>query len=40
MIYVPADANNEQMNEFHHQMQDALERARHDAVAALGAEAS
>jgi len=40
LIYVPADATNEQMNECHQQMQDSLERARHDAVAALGRTAS
>ncbi len=40
LIYVPADATNEQMNECHHQMQESLERARHDAVAALGTGAS
>jgi hypothetical protein len=40
LIHVPQDANDEQMNDYHHQMQDALERARHNAVAALGAQAS
>jgi len=40
LIHVPSDATNEQMNDCHHQMQDALERARHDAVAELGAGAS
>jgi len=40
LIHVPPDATNEQMNDCHHQMQDALERARHDAVAELGAGAS
>jgi lysophospholipid acyltransferase (LPLAT)-like uncharacterized protein len=40
LIHVPAGASDAELNEFHHQMQDALERARHDAVAALGAQAS
>jgi lysophospholipid acyltransferase (LPLAT)-like uncharacterized protein len=40
LIHVPPDATNEQMNDCHHQMQDALERARKDAVAALGPQAS
>jgi len=40
LIYVPQDATDEQMNECHHRMQDSLERARHDAVAKLGALAS
>ena len=40
LIYVPADASDALMNEYHHQMQDALERARRDAVAALGWRAS
>jgi lysophospholipid acyltransferase (LPLAT)-like uncharacterized protein len=40
LIRVPANASDEQMNECHHQMQDSLERARRDAVAALGARAS
>ena len=40
LIHVPEDASNEQMNECHHQMQDSLERARRDAVEALGADAS
>jgi lysophospholipid acyltransferase (LPLAT)-like uncharacterized protein len=40
LIHVPKDANDEQMNDCHRQMQDALERARHDAVAALGVQAS
>jgi hypothetical protein len=40
LIHVPADASDEQMNEYHHQMQDSLERARHDAVTALGEHSS
>jgi hypothetical protein len=40
LIHVPADASDEQMNDCHRQMQEALERARRDAVAALGAQAS
>jgi lysophospholipid acyltransferase (LPLAT)-like uncharacterized protein len=40
LIYVPADSSDEQMNELHHEMQDSLERARRDAVAALGGQAS
>jgi hypothetical protein len=40
LIHVPPEASNEQMNDCHHQMQDSLERARHEAVAALGAQAS
>lgn len=40
LIHVPAAATDAELNEFHHQMQDSLERARHDAVAALGAHAS
>ena len=40
LITVPADASNEQMNEYHREMQESLERAQHDAVAALGAGAS
>ena len=39
-ICVPAEATNEEMNECHHQMQESLERARREAVAALGAGAS
>jgi len=35
-IYVPRDAGEEQIAECHRRMQDALERARRDAVAALG----
>ena len=40
LIYVPRDAGDVELNDCLHQMQDALERARHDAVAALGADAS
>lgn len=40
LIYVPTDATDEQLNDCHRQMQDALERARHFAVAALGPHAS
>ena len=40
LIRVPPEANDAQMNEYHHQMQESLERARRDAVAALGAQAS
>ena len=40
LIQVPPEATDEQMNDCHRQMQESLERARHDAVAALGAEAS
>ena len=36
LISLPADATLEQMHECHCQMQDSLERARRDAVAALG----
>jgi hypothetical protein len=39
-IHVPAEATEEQMKECHLQMQESLERARRDAVAALGAQAS
>jgi len=39
-IQVPAEATNEEMNQCHHQMQESLERARREAVAALGAGAS
>lgn len=39
-IAVPRDATEEQMKELHQQMQDALERARLDAVATLGEGAS
>jgi hypothetical protein len=40
LIRVPPEASDEQLNDCHRQMQDALERARLDAVAALGARAS
>ena len=40
LIHVPPEASDEQMNECHRQMQESLERARRDAVAALGAQAS
>ncbi len=40
LIRVPAEATDEQMKACHRQMQEALERARHDAMAALGAGAS
>ena len=40
LIYVPPEANDEQMSDYQRQMQEALERARRDAVAALGAQAS
>jgi lysophospholipid acyltransferase (LPLAT)-like uncharacterized protein len=40
LIHVPATATDAELNAFHHEMQDSLERARHDAVAALGAHAS
>ncbi len=39
-IHLPPEANDEQMNECHRQMQESLERARRDAVAALGDQAS
>jgi lysophospholipid acyltransferase (LPLAT)-like uncharacterized protein len=39
-IHVPASADDAQMNESQRQMQQALERARRDAVAALGEQAS
>jgi lysophospholipid acyltransferase (LPLAT)-like uncharacterized protein len=39
-ILVPAEASEEEMKELHRQMQDSLERARLDAVAALGEQAS
>ena len=32
LIYVPANASDEQMNECHRQMQDSLERARHERL--------
>jgi lysophospholipid acyltransferase (LPLAT)-like uncharacterized protein len=40
LIRVPPEAGDEQMDDCHRQMQEALERARRDAVAALGAQAS
>lgn len=40
LIYVPADASDEQMDEYYRQMQESLERVQRDAVAALGAQAS
>jgi len=40
LIWVPAEASDVQMHECHRQMQESLERARHDAVAALGVGAS
>ena len=40
LIRVPPEANDAQMNECHRQMQESLERARRDAVAALGAQSS
>ncbi len=40
LIPVPADASEEAMKQCHQQMQDSLERARRDAVAALGEQAS
>ena len=40
LIHVPSDATDEQLNDCHHQMQEALERARRDAVTALGERAS
>ncbi len=40
LIHLPPEASDEQMNECHRQMQESLERARRDAVAALGALAS
>jgi lysophospholipid acyltransferase (LPLAT)-like uncharacterized protein len=39
-IQVPAVASEEDMKQYHGQMQESLERARRDAVAALGAQAS
>jgi lysophospholipid acyltransferase (LPLAT)-like uncharacterized protein len=39
-IAVPSSANDEQMDGYRRQMQDALERARRDAVAALGPQGS
>jgi hypothetical protein len=40
LIHVPAEASEEQMKQSHQRMQDSLERARRDAVAALGEQAS
>jgi lysophospholipid acyltransferase (LPLAT)-like uncharacterized protein len=40
LIYLPPEATDEQMDECYRQMQDSLERARRDAVAALGEQAS
>jgi hypothetical protein len=40
LIHVPAEASNDEMNEYQRQMQDALERARLAALAALGPSAS
>ncbi|PSH04228.1 MAG: hypothetical protein CXZ00_07635 [Acidobacteria bacterium] len=40
LIHVPKDANDEQMSDFHRRIQDALERARRDAVNAIGPGAS
>ena len=40
LIHVPPEAGDAQMHECHRQMQDSLERARRDAVAALGKQAS
>jgi hypothetical protein len=40
VIHVPGDASEEQMQECHRRMQESLERARRDAVAALGPGAS
>lgn len=40
LIHVAADANDEQMNDCNRQMQEALERAQRDAIAALGERAS
>jgi hypothetical protein len=40
LIHVPSCASDVEMNDFHHQMQESLERARHDAVEALGTSAS
>jgi hypothetical protein len=39
-IHVPAEASEEEMKQYQQQMQESLERARRDAVAALGARAS
>jgi lysophospholipid acyltransferase (LPLAT)-like uncharacterized protein len=40
MIHVPAEATDEEMKGYRQQMQESLERARRDAVAALGGQAS
>ena len=40
LIWVPAEASDEEMKALHARMQDALERVRRDAVAALGPGAS
>jgi lysophospholipid acyltransferase (LPLAT)-like uncharacterized protein len=40
LIHVPAEATGEEMKQYHQQMQESLERARRDAVAALGERAS
>jgi hypothetical protein len=39
-IHVPAEATEEEMKQYQQQMQESLERARRDAVAALGERAS
>jgi lysophospholipid acyltransferase (LPLAT)-like uncharacterized protein len=39
-IHVPAGATGKEMQQYHQQMQESLERARRDAVAALGERAS
>jgi lysophospholipid acyltransferase (LPLAT)-like uncharacterized protein len=36
LIHVPPDADDAALKEYYNQMQESLERARHDAVAALG----
>jgi lysophospholipid acyltransferase (LPLAT)-like uncharacterized protein len=40
LIYVPHDADDAAMKSYYNQMQESLERARQDAVAALGEGAS
>jgi lysophospholipid acyltransferase (LPLAT)-like uncharacterized protein len=40
LIHVPGGASEEEMKQYQQQMQESLERARRDAVAALGARAS
>jgi lysophospholipid acyltransferase (LPLAT)-like uncharacterized protein len=40
LIHVPAGATDEEMKRYQQQMQESLERARRDAVAALGERAS